>query len=81
MCVMPIEQFVKNAINCIHWANLTSLVFSTFFHVKLANYPENGLLADFLSRKRSKALIYKGLSCYDLTWSFQSGLCITHDLY
>ena len=45
-------------------------MFSTFFDVKLADQLENGHLADFLSRKCSKALIYKALCCngHDALW-------------
>jgi hypothetical protein len=41
-------------------------VFSTFLNVNLANHVENRLLADSLSRRCSKALIYKALSNYGL---------------
>ncbi len=30
MCVMPIEQFVKNTIDCIHWANLTKCALTNY---------------------------------------------------
>jgi len=39
---------------------------TSVFNVNLANHLENRLLADFLSRKRSKALIYKDVACYGL---------------
>ena len=64
--VMFIRQSVKKAADCLHLAVSIKPVFSTFFDVNLADHLENRLLADFLSRKRSKALIYKGSSCYDL---------------
>jgi hypothetical protein len=38
-------------------------VISAFFHVKLGNRLGNWPLADSLSRKCSKALIYKALCC------------------
>ena len=39
---------------------------TSVFNVNLANHLENRLLADFLSRKRSKALIYMDVACNGL---------------